>query len=381
MLVLKGSTHLHKIVVLNSKGGSGKTTLAFNLAGYLAATGRKAAIIDMDRQGSSMRWLRNRPSALPEIVGVPAEVSYTDSSGNQCIVVPTDIEYIVIDAPAGLSSDCLIDYTCGAHAIFIPVMPSDLDVHAASRLISDLLIKAQVSRRNQRLCVVPNRVKERTIAYQQLCRFLDRLAISVVGKIRDSQNYVWAARNGTCIHEMPRSQVSKDREQWETIAQWLEKRLATPLNSRDYLRPVEVAQTGRQRRLPGASRIALAAAVGLIAAGLGLFVAANKASVSPSGFRFSAPDPEPVSQAAVSEAVSILPEATASEALEHRWLLNGTLNWGDSGLLIVRDRATNVSLIVKNDQDLNGWAVSEIGSDYAVLSQGEDEARLHLQYE
>ena len=64
MLIFKGSPRLRKIVVLNSKGGSGKTTLAFNLAGYLAATGRKTAIIDMDRQGSSMRWLHNRSSGL-----------------------------------------------------------------------------------------------------------------------------------------------------------------------------------------------------------------------------------------------------------------------------------------------------------------------------
>ena len=52
MLIFKGSANLHKIVVLNPKGGSGKTTLAFNLAGYLATTGRKVAVVDMDRQGS-----------------------------------------------------------------------------------------------------------------------------------------------------------------------------------------------------------------------------------------------------------------------------------------------------------------------------------------
>jgi signal recognition particle GTPase len=43
MLKFKGSKDLHKIVVLNPKGGSGKTTLAFNLAGYLASAGRKVA--------------------------------------------------------------------------------------------------------------------------------------------------------------------------------------------------------------------------------------------------------------------------------------------------------------------------------------------------
>ena len=53
MLDLKGTRGLHKIVVLNPKGGSGKTTLAFNLAGYLASTGRRVGLLDMDRQGAS----------------------------------------------------------------------------------------------------------------------------------------------------------------------------------------------------------------------------------------------------------------------------------------------------------------------------------------
>jgi chromosome partitioning protein len=202
---------------------------------------------------------------LPRIVGIPSEVSYTDASGNQCIVVPEDIDCVVVDAPAGLPEHQLIDYTCGAHAIFVPVLPSDLDVHAASRLISSLLLRAQVSRRNQRLCVVPNRVRERTIAYQQLCRFLNRLSIDVVGVVRDSQNYVWAAKNGTCIHEMTPCRVSKEMEHWASISGWLERRLATPLTSRDLLRPREATQKRQRKRLRLVQQVSLAAAVGLIA--------------------------------------------------------------------------------------------------------------------
>ena len=368
MLIFKGSPRLHKVVVLNSKGGSGKTTLAFNLAGYLAATGRKAAIIDMDRQGSSMRWLQNRPSGLPTIVGLPAEVAYRDADGNQRIDVPGDIDYVVVDAPAGLSEDRLADYTCGAHAIFVPVMPSDLDVHAASRLISKLLLKAQVSRRNKRLCVVPSRVKERTIAYQQLRRFLDRLSITVVGMIRDSQNYVWAARNGMCIHEMPLSRVGKDMVQWGTISRWLEDRLATPLSGRDFLRPTEAAPTRGRARLQTAHLAPIAAAIGLLAIGLGVP-------------RLLPPEAEPVQQTSFAEVTAPQLAYSETEALQRRWRLNGTVNWGDAGLLMVSDRTTDTAVVVRNDRDLDGWTVSEIGASYAVLSQGEDEVRLDVQYD
>ena len=259
MLRFKGSADLHRIVVLNPKGGSGKTTLAFNLAGYIASTGRKVALVDMDRQGSSTRWLQNRTAELPRIHGISVTKSARDASGHRHIVVPEDINCAVIDAPAGLAGRQLIDYTCGAHAILVPVLPSDLDTHAAARLVSDLLLVAQVSRRNGRLGVVANRVNVRTVAYQQLTSFLTRLSIPVVGTFRDTQNYVRAASSGRSIHEMQPSRVSKDLAQWETVTQWLERRLAMPLTPRDLLRPAETATRKKRSGLRTAMLIPAAA--------------------------------------------------------------------------------------------------------------------------
>ena len=107
--------------------GSGKTTLAFSIAGYLAWTGRKVALLDMDRQGSSKRWLQNRSPKLPAILALSAPA---DPAAR--ISVPSDIDVVVIDAPAALSAEALADYTCGMHAILVPVLPSDIDIHAAT---------------------------------------------------------------------------------------------------------------------------------------------------------------------------------------------------------------------------------------------------------
>lgn len=49
------------ILVINSKGGSGKTTLTTNLASYYASKKCRTAIMDYDPQGSSLHWLRARP--------------------------------------------------------------------------------------------------------------------------------------------------------------------------------------------------------------------------------------------------------------------------------------------------------------------------------
>ncbi|MDH3587387.1 MAG: ParA family protein, partial [Gammaproteobacteria bacterium] len=282
MLDLASEKKLHKVVVLNPKGGSGKTTLAFSLAGYLASTGRKVGLLDMDRQGSSTHWLRNRPDSLPKIHALSAP-----AGGSGTVDVPDDVDCVVIDAPAGLVGAQLIDYTCGAHAILVPVLPSDLDIHAASRLISQLLLKAQVSRRNGRLGIVANRVKERTVAYKQLLRFLDRLSINLVGVLRDSQNYTHAAANGRCIHEMAPSQVRRDTEQWQAITEWLEARLEQPLTGRDWLRPAEAEKQKRRLRPALVFPAAAAAAVGALAIAMWFLAATRQDTVDVS--------PEPVS--------------------------------------------------------------------------------------
>ncbi|HYQ71561.1 MAG TPA: ParA family protein, partial [Gammaproteobacteria bacterium] len=63
---------LKKIVIINSKGGCGKTTLSTNLAGFYAANGYPAALFDYDPQDSAARWLNQRSAERPSIHGVAA---------------------------------------------------------------------------------------------------------------------------------------------------------------------------------------------------------------------------------------------------------------------------------------------------------------------
>ena len=58
---------MRNILVMNSKGGSGKTTIATNLASYLASINKKVVLMDFDPQSSSMAWLKARSPAKPPI--------------------------------------------------------------------------------------------------------------------------------------------------------------------------------------------------------------------------------------------------------------------------------------------------------------------------
>jgi len=233
LLSLPANPELRKIVVLNPKGGSGKTTLAINLAGYFAYIGRRVALMDFDQQQSAMQWLAKRPGSHPEIFGVGAHKRDLRVTRSFQYRIPNDTEYLIVDTPAAVTGDKLIEYTHGAHAILVPVLPSAIDTRAASGLIASLLLKAKVSRRMGRLGVVVNRARENTIAYQKLRAFLDRLAITTVTVLRDSQSFVRAGELGISIHEMRLCDVRLDLQRWQGITDWLEARVATELTTRD----------------------------------------------------------------------------------------------------------------------------------------------------
>lgn len=243
-LSIPGHRELRRIVVLNPKGGSGKTTLAINVAGYLASIGRPTALMDFDPQGSSMRWLKKRPKEQAAIYGIAAYETRMNMTRSFQLRVPGEIRYLVIDTPAAMTTAQLTEFTPGAHAILVPVLPSSIDIHAASRLIADLLLVAKVSRRMGRLGVVANRVRENTLGFKKLMSFLDRLQIPIIGALRDSQNYVHAADEGISIHEMHSSRSKKDLLSWLSLTSWLEQRLNTPLTGRDILNPGEAPDPG-----------------------------------------------------------------------------------------------------------------------------------------
>jgi chromosome partitioning protein len=213
---------MQRIVVLNPKGGSGKTTLAINLAAYFAGRGDSTLLIDRDPQGSSTRWLRKRKAPQAVINGIATFEHDARTTRAWQMRIPDGTEKIVVDSPAAIESRVLPEFTRDAHKIIVPVLPSDIDIHAASRCIADLLLVAKIKRAENRIGVIANRVRKNTLMFQSLMRFLEKLDIPVVATMRDSQNYVRAAEQGVGIHEMKAYVVKEDLAQWQSLLAWLE---------------------------------------------------------------------------------------------------------------------------------------------------------------
>lgn len=229
----------HTILVLNAKGGCGKTTIATNLASYYAGSGVQTAMLDYDPQGSSTKWNRIRGDDRPLIHAIAAfrETRSASVTRSWQLTPPADTERVVIDAPAGVYGFHLQDYVRLVDTILIPVLPSSFDMYAASDFIRDLLLVGRARVHKTRLAVVANRVRERTNSYHTLRNFLRTLNIPFIAALRDSQNYVRAAEEGIGIHDLPGHLVQRDVEQWQPLLQWLERGVMREIESAGSSRP------------------------------------------------------------------------------------------------------------------------------------------------
>jgi len=242
----------HRILVVNAKGGCGKTTIATNLAAYYAHQ-QTTMLLDYDPQGSSMRWLRQRSDERPKVVGMRGgEGSYRPNVTRSWLMHNPDYQRTIIDAPAGVSGHDLVRLVQQADTILVPVQPSPIDIAATADFIRDLLLDGKVRSLGIRLGVVANRVKANTRVYLSLQRFLKTLGLPFIGVLRDAQNYMHAAEEGLGIHELMPSQARNDIQQWQPILNWLDRKLQVKPginrertgSHEDLVRPASDARTG-----------------------------------------------------------------------------------------------------------------------------------------
>ncbi len=223
MLFSPNRDDLQKIVILNPKGGCGKSTLATNLASYFALRGPLPALLDSDPQGFSMRWLEKRSPNRPPIHGIAAYKNSMHSTRSWQLRVPNETTRLIIDTPAALENPQIHDLTYDADHILIPVMPSPIDIRYAAKFIAELLLVAQIDRGNRKIGIVASRTRANTRSLQQLMRFLTSLRIPIISTLRDSQNYVQAAGRGIGIYEMPHHKAHRDIADMSRIIAWLEQ--------------------------------------------------------------------------------------------------------------------------------------------------------------
>ncbi len=199
------------ILIANPKGGSGKTTLATNLAGYFATRGRRVVLSDLDRQQSSLEWLQRRPYKLPLIHG-------QDPRRKAPGLEP---EWKITDSPAGLREEKLSDAVKAADCVIVPVQPSAFDIGATRTFLELLAAEKAVRKHKTFVAMVGMRVDNRTRSAAGLADFMKQAGFPVLTNLRNAQIYALAAEQGASLFDIRPSQVATDLQQWAPLLHWI----------------------------------------------------------------------------------------------------------------------------------------------------------------
>jgi len=212
---------MQTILIINSKGGSGKTTLTTNIASYFASRNHKTTIMDYDPQGSSLHWLKLRSRDLPPIHAANAAAQKGKLIRSLQMYVPEDTEKLIVDAPAGVEGMLLQEMVRKTDFIVIPVTPSTIDIHATADFIRELLFRGGLRKQHTKIAVVANRARRSMRAYEPFERFLQGLSLPFLTRLSDSDQYILAAEQGKGIFEIDATDVAAEREEFAPILNWL----------------------------------------------------------------------------------------------------------------------------------------------------------------
>jgi chromosome partitioning protein len=201
------------IAVANPKGGVGKSTLATNVAGWLARQGHAVMLGDLDRQQSTRQWLGLRPPGVPVIQG------WDVRDGGSLVRPPKGTTHAVIDSPAGLHGKKLDALLKVADVWLVPLQPSLFDIQATHAFLNELRAHPRAAR--IRLALVGMRVKDHTIAQERLREYTATLPAPTVASLRDTQNYVHLAAHGLTLWDVAPGRVERDLAQWAPLLDWL----------------------------------------------------------------------------------------------------------------------------------------------------------------
>lgn len=156
------------ITVAQQKGGSGKTTLAANLAVEFLARGHSVAVLDTDPQGSLGRWFMTRRAAMGEATGLDFATASAWGVSYELDKLLKSNEIVIVDTPPKVDSD-LRPAIRGSNLVVVPVSVSQVDVWATDTVLD-------MARREKRdTLLVMNRAAPRARLTQEIASCLQEL--------------------------------------------------------------------------------------------------------------------------------------------------------------------------------------------------------------
>ena len=193
------------ITVAQQKGGSGKTTVAANLAVGFRRRGLTVAVVDLDPQGSLGHWFMTRAETLPDLVeGMDFATSSAWGISYECRKLSGANDVVIIDTPPKADSD-LRPALRVADLVIVPVSVSHVDLWATESVL-DL-----AQREGREALVVMNRTRQGTRLGADVAKKAEQLEARIAKSgFANRVAYAEAAGQGRGVLEMPKGPAHKE---------------------------------------------------------------------------------------------------------------------------------------------------------------------------
>lgn len=202
---------MRTVLIANRKGGVGKTMMAVTIASALANRGERVALADADRQQSSLGWLNRRPGTVSQMRGLDWTRN-ADIGDN-----PRTLDWLIIDAPGALKGSKAEALVAEAKAILTPIQASVFDENATRGFLSDIEDLKRIRKGKVGVHLVPNRIKLRSRATQELENFLEGVGYEPLTWITERAVYGDLAAQGLSIFDRNLASLRPVKAQWDPI--------------------------------------------------------------------------------------------------------------------------------------------------------------------
>ncbi len=207
------SSQAQKLLVMNQKGGVGKSTFVVGLMSNLIHRGYKVELIDFDKIQSSHDWANG---VIPEKSQAYNPSFRSLSNMANTLRVSRDTDFIIIDSPSNFTNEDMARYTYFANNIILPMAPSPVDLHASLPFIQSIIESGVLTRKKISLGFVITRCVSEDQRVEKVSQLLRNFRqYPTLGHMSENMDYQEAFLDKKTVP------ATIDQPLWDNVVSWL----------------------------------------------------------------------------------------------------------------------------------------------------------------